>query len=79
MKKAYKAMNVFLGKTVDNGHCENIGERYEDDIKPLCMSVLKECSSYGNGGYMINLCNNNDVSFNMGNYKMFVESLKENE
>lgn len=46
MRKAFKAMNVWLGKTVDNGYCDNIGTSYSDDLQKPCMQILKMCDKY---------------------------------
>ena len=82
MRNAFKAMNINLGKTVDNGKdskgnplCENIGVQYRDDLNPLCMSVLKNCGKYKRGTIM-NLCEEHEISINMMNYSKFVSSLK---
>jgi len=75
LKKAFVAMNINLGKTIDNGYCDNIGTSYVDDIKPLCMSALKNCNKYKRGT-IINLCEEHEISVNMMNYSTFVKSLK---
>ena len=83
MKNAYKAMNINLGKTVDNGVdskgnplCEKIGVKYTDDLHDLCMSVLKRCSSYKRNSIM-NLCEEHEISINMMNYSKFVSTLQD--
>ena len=72
---AYEAMNVFKGKTVDNGYCNNVGIQYIKDIEDTVNAILKDCDKFDSTSIRP-LIDEHNIHINLTTYSKYTSTLK---